>query len=164
VPKYSRSYIFDARPALKAALEKVATTISKPGRAVLFQQGQAVSGVFLLKTGKAKLVLESEQSRARIVGPGALLGLPSAISQTPHSATVEILENAKVAYIGRKDLMRLLRQDTGSCLGILEILGRGVQEVRREKADCMLPLRRRGGSRQKRQRESGRPPAAAMRA
>lgn len=153
---YLTSHTFDVHPALKADLEKVATTISKPRRAVLFRQGQVGSGVFLLKTGKAKLALESVQPSATsaIVGPGALLGLPSAISNAPHSATAELLEDATLAYIRRDDLVRLLRQDTGSCLGILEILGRRVQEIQREKADCLLPHRRHEGSRQNRREGS----------
>jgi len=151
VARHLRIEALDVPPEFKEDFEKVAITISKPRRTVLFRRGQLGAGVFLLRTGKARLLLEkciSARVPPKIVGPGALIGLPSAIANEPRAVTAEIVEDATLAYVDRRDLVRLLRSDAQHCLWAVEVLGRRLQEAHREKARCIVPRRRRGRSKQ----------------
>ena len=98
-----------------------------PRGAVLFREGSAAKGMFVVCEGRIKLSLCSESGRRltlRIAGPGEVLGLSASLSSTPFEVTAEALENATVACVKRKDLLCFLRDHREACLQVVHLLSR----------------------------------------
>src|SRR5271167_2863657 len=92
---------------------------------VLFAEGRPVRGVYILCDGRAKLSICSDTGRRltlRIAGPGEVLGLGAALSNTPYEITAELLDNSQVVFIRRKDLMKFLREHREVCLQVVHML------------------------------------------
>jgi len=94
-------------------LEAITSTGAYPKGAILFVEGQAARGVFVLCLGRAKLSTSSRDGKTiivRIAKPGEILGLSAVVSGRPYQATAEILEPSQVNFIGRQDFLNFLRQ------------------------------------------------------
>jgi CRP/FNR family transcriptional regulator, cyclic AMP receptor protein len=92
---------------------------------VLFAEGRPVRGIYILCDGRAKLTICSDTGRRltlRIAGPGEMLGLGAALSNTPYEITAELLDNAQVVFVRRKDLLKFLREHTQICMQIVGML------------------------------------------
>ncbi len=126
---------FRAHPELQQALENLADTLKKKEGVVLFRQGQKAKGVYLLRSGKAVLSVRATPGglvSPRVVGPGAVLGLPANICGKPYSLTAETVEPCEFGYVDRTKLVKLLRKDGDLCLHAVEILGRELAALRNE--------------------------------
>ena len=92
---------------------------------VLFAEGRPVRGIYILCDGRAKLTICSETGRRlvlRIAGPGEVLGLGAALSNTPYEITAELLDTSQVVFVRRKDLTRFLRDHTDICMQAVRML------------------------------------------
>jgi CRP/FNR family transcriptional regulator len=58
----------------------------------------------------------------RIAGPGEVLGLSAALAGSPHEITAELLDDAQVAAVRRKDLLRFLHEHREACLQVVNLL------------------------------------------
>ena len=109
----SEGFFCGLSPLALKALGAIKYTTAYPAGAVLFVEGEAPRGVFMLCKGRVKLSITSEEGKTiilRIVHPGDLLGLNSAVSGNPYQATAENLEPCQVNFIRREDFLRFLRQ------------------------------------------------------
>ena len=91
----------------------------------LYREGQPAYDIFVLGEGRVRLSVSSESGKRltlRIAGPGEILGLSAALAGTPHEMTAELLEDAQVATIKRKDLLRFLREHREACLQVVNLL------------------------------------------
>ena len=96
-----------------------------PKGSILFSEGRAPRGVFVLCNGRAKLTVCSETGKrllVRIAGPGEALGLGAAISGTNYELNAELLDTSRVAFVRRKDLISFLRQYPEICMQIVRRL------------------------------------------
>jgi CRP/FNR family transcriptional regulator, cyclic AMP receptor protein len=96
-----------------------------PRGTTLMREGQAARGVFVLCQGRVKLSVCSEAGKRltlRIAGPGEVLGLSASLSGGPYEVTAETLDNAQVAVVKRKDLLRFLRDHREACLQVVQLL------------------------------------------
>jgi len=96
-----------------AALQRIKATSVYPKGALLFIEGQAPRGVYILCTGRAKLSTTSAEGKSiilRIAEPGEVLGLSSAVSDTPYEASVETLEPTQANFISRTDFSNFLKE------------------------------------------------------
>lgn len=96
-----------------------------PRGTALFREGHPARGVFVLCEGRARLSVCAESGRrltVRIAGPGEVLGLSAVLAGTPYEMTAELLDNAKVACLGRKALLRFLHQHREACLQVVNLL------------------------------------------
>jgi len=96
-----------------------------PRGATLFREGHPVRGIFVLCQGRARLSVCSESGHTltvRIAGPGEVLGLSAALSDRPHEMTAQLLDNAQVAMVKRKDLFRFLHEHREACLQVVNLL------------------------------------------
>ncbi len=90
------------------AFDAIAFTNVYPAGTVLFTEGQAPRGVFVICHGLAKLRISSADGRTiitKIVGPGELLGLSSLISGNAYKSTAETLEASQVSFVRGDDLL-----------------------------------------------------------
>jgi CRP/FNR family cyclic AMP-dependent transcriptional regulator len=107
------------------AFDEIKLLASYPRAAVLFAEGRPVRGIFILCDGRAKLSIRSENGKRltlRIAGPGEVLGLGATLSNTPYEVTAELLDNAKVVFVRRKDLIKFLRENSQACLEVVRML------------------------------------------
>jgi CRP/FNR family transcriptional regulator len=91
----------------------------------IFQEGQPARGVFVLCEGRVRLSVCSDSGRRlmlRIAGPGEVLGLSASLSGSPYEVTAETLDNARIALVKRKDLLRFLRDHREACLQVVHLL------------------------------------------
>ena len=78
---------------------------------VLFMEGAAARGLYLLASGRAKVSICSTDGRKvimRIAGPESILGLYAALTGRAYEATAEMLETGTVIFVSRQDLLKLI--------------------------------------------------------
>jgi CRP/FNR family transcriptional regulator, cyclic AMP receptor protein len=110
--------------ALKA-FDEIKLLASYPRGAALFAEGRPVRGIYLLCDGRAKLSICAENGKRltlRIAGPGEVLGLGAALSNTSYEVTAELLDNSRVVFVRRKELMKFLRENPAVCLQVVHML------------------------------------------
>src|SRR3982750_4308545 len=101
----------DLSPETVQAFESVKQTSSYPKGSIIFNEGEPPQGVHLLCQGRAKLVLNLDRKRERIVRiaePGEVLGLSATIAGEPYEVSVETLTRSQIEFISHADLLRLL--------------------------------------------------------
>jgi len=115
--------------ALKA-LQKIKHTATFPTGAILFMEGQAARGIYILCQGRAKLLTTNSDGRTlilKIAGPGEGLGLNSVITGKPHDLTAEVLQPSQMTFIAREDFLKFLTEHGDACLHFAHHLGRDCQ-------------------------------------
>ncbi len=107
------------------AFDQITSLGSFPRGAVLFAEGRPVRGIFILCDGRAKLSICSDTGKRltlRIAGPGEVLGLGAALSNTPYEVTAELIDNSQVVFVRRKELVKFLRENRTVCLEVVRML------------------------------------------
>jgi CRP/FNR family transcriptional regulator, cyclic AMP receptor protein len=110
---------------LQAELDAISYSIAYPKGALLFAEGEKASGAFLLHKGRVKLSAGSAEGRSMVVGraePGAILGLPSAISGKANEVTAEALHPVDCGFIARHVLVQFLRENGEAAVGVATLL------------------------------------------
>jgi CRP-like cAMP-binding protein len=118
---------------LETKLRGSARCISKQAGALLFNQGDAVTGVYILSKGRARMTLHSPDGRIHleeIVERGGLLGLPAAISGNPYSLSAEVLSDAELAFLTREELISMMQSDVSLSMKLVELLSQEVRAMR----------------------------------
>jgi CRP-like cAMP-binding protein len=125
---------FLANPELIAALEKRSTAISCNGERVLFHQGDAPAGVYILHHGEVTLTLESAGGKPILssqAGAGSLLGLPGLVGNEPYTLTAIAGTGAEVSFVSRDQFTALMQSDPLLSLKILQVLAAEVRSARK---------------------------------
>ena len=107
------------------AFDQIKELSQLPRGSTLFNEGRPSRGIFLLCHGRAKLSVCSEAGKRlmlRVAGPGEVLGLSATMSGKPYEVTAELLENAQVAFVRRKDLLKFLKENQDACMQIVHLL------------------------------------------
>jgi CRP/FNR family transcriptional regulator, cyclic AMP receptor protein len=107
------------------AFDQIKELSQLPRGSTLFGEGRQSRGVFLLCQGRAKLSVCSEGGKRlmlRVAGPGEVLGLSATMSGKPYEVTAELLDNAQVAFVRRKDLLKFLKENQVACMQIVHLL------------------------------------------
>jgi len=102
---------------------------------LIFTEGQAASGVYLLEKGTVKLTMCSGRGKSLILGffgPQTVLGLPAAILGLAHEASAEAVNPATTRFLPREDLLRHLRQPGDAGLRAAELLSQMVYSTLRD--------------------------------
>jgi CRP/FNR family cyclic AMP-dependent transcriptional regulator len=101
----------DLSTATLQAFEAIKYTSAYPPHAVLFVEGQAPRGVFVLCQGRVKLSLCSSDGKTlilKIAEPIELLGLSATVSGKAYELTAETIDPCQVNFIKREDFLRVL--------------------------------------------------------
>jgi CRP-like cAMP-binding protein len=119
-------------PELKAELEQLATIVFKPRATVLFRRGDDAYGLFLIRSGRVSLALDCETSLypARILGPGAIVGLPGSVSGNPYSLTAKVVDDAELAFVPRDAVLACLQNNPTLCFQVMDILSGEISDIR----------------------------------
>ncbi|MGD0730586.1 MAG: cyclic nucleotide-binding domain-containing protein [Terracidiphilus sp.] len=124
---------FLADPELIQALEKQSTPISCSAECVLFRQGEAPVGLFILSQGEAVLTMNSDSGEPIVstqAVPGSLLGLPGLVGDEPYTLTAIARSGAQLSFVSRDDFAALMQSDPSLSLKILQVLAAEVRSAR----------------------------------
>jgi CRP/FNR family transcriptional regulator, cyclic AMP receptor protein len=101
------------------AFDAIKFSTAYPGGAMLFTEGQASRGIFLLCKGRVKLSITASDGKAlilKIAEPGEVLGLHATVSGKPYEMTAETLHPCQVNFVRREDFMKFLRDHGDACM------------------------------------------------
>ena len=107
------------------AFDEIKSLAAYPKGAILFSEGRPVRGIYILCDGRAKLSICADNGKRltlRIAGPGEVLGLGAALSNTPYEITAELLDASQVVFVRRKELIKFLREHCNICLQVVNML------------------------------------------
>jgi CRP-like cAMP-binding protein len=124
---------FVADRELIEALEKRSTPVTCAEDSVLFTQGDAAHGLYILHGGDAFLTMAGPKGEPILcMQPfnGSLLGLPALIGNEPYSLTAKALKGAEFSYVKRDDFQKLLEDEPQLPMRILHVLAAEVRAAR----------------------------------
>jgi len=127
-----RGYFCEMPPASLEELDKVKYASAYPQGAVLFVEGQAPRGVYLICSGRVKLSANSRDGKTlilRIAEPGEVLGLHATVSGKPYELTAEALQPCQLEFIRRDHFLRFLQHHAGACLNTAQHLSKNCQSA-----------------------------------
>jgi CRP-like cAMP-binding protein len=116
-----------------------------PPRAVILDVHEPAQGAYLVTSGRVRLSLVNDDGTplwSRIVGAGAILGLPSAIADEPQSMRAEAIQPTELTFIEREKLAKLVKDNPAIGSEIVALLSAEVSDVRR-KWSMLAGVRRR---------------------
>lgn len=133
-PKFAWEGAATAPSCLIADFKKVGVLRNLSKGKTLFRQGKPARGAYLLRKGKARLIMTSKRGHeihVRTVGRGYLLGFPGTLGSKVYNFTAEILENSEVIYLRRPALIRALRECGDVCLHLVRVLSSEFMDLTR---------------------------------
>src|SRR6201987_2140735 len=107
------------------AFENIKYATAYPKGAVLFVEGQAPRGIFVLCKGRVKLSICATDGKTLIVKiaePGEVLGLSASVSGKPYELTAETIDPCQANFVKREDFLRFLRDHSDACFKVAEQL------------------------------------------
>lgn len=124
---------FVADPELVRELEKRSTCVDCCDERILFEQGEAAVGLYILHSGKASMSIRANRTTVMQVeiGPCALLGLPGLLGNQPYSMTAVAHPGARVFFINREEFSSLMATNPDLSFKILQVLAAEVHTARR---------------------------------
>jgi CRP/FNR family transcriptional regulator, cyclic AMP receptor protein len=111
-------------PALQA-FESIKYATAYPKGAVLFVEGQAPRGIFVLCQGRVKLSICATDGKtliAKIAEPGEVLGLSATLSGKPYESTAKTIGPCQLNYVKRDDFLRFVKAHPEACFKVAEQL------------------------------------------
>jgi CRP/FNR family transcriptional regulator, cyclic AMP receptor protein len=112
-----------------------------PGGALLFVEGQAPRGAYVLCSGKVKLSATSRDGKVlilKVAEAGEALGLSAVITGEPYEVTAETAGPCQINFIDRESLLRLMERSGEIGLHSAQALGREFQAMHRDVHDLVL--------------------------
>ncbi len=114
-------------PELAAELEEISYTLLYPSGTVLFAEGDAARGVFILGSGRVKMSICSGEGKTlilRLAEPGDVIGIPATLSGNPYEVTACAIGPCRCAFVKRDQFLRFMNAHKEICLGVAEQLRR----------------------------------------
>lgn len=125
--------VFAADQMLIHALLQRSSPIACNENSVLFSQGQVASGLFIVQSGEAVLMMESRPGRAVMclhAIPGSLLGMPAICGKAPYTLTATARKGSDVRFVSRDDFDNLLEAEPQLALKVLQLVASEVIAAR----------------------------------
>ncbi len=134
-------FFCDSSPSTLQALSLVSHKSTLPAGAILFVEGQASRGMFVLCTGKVNLSTTSREGKILILKTaeaGEALGLSAAISGVSYEVTAETATPCQLNFVDRKNLLELLQSQPELGAHATQCLSRDFQSAYRDIRDLIL--------------------------
>ncbi len=115
----------DLSAAALQTFETIKYVAAYPKGAVLFVEGQAPRGIYVLCEGRVKLSICASDGKTlilKIAEAGEVLGLSATVGGTPYELTAETVDPCQVNFVKRDDFQRLLKEHSEICLHVAEQL------------------------------------------
>jgi CRP-like cAMP-binding protein len=131
-----RRSAFQAPPALAEAIASVALDLSKQKGEIVFREGTPANGVFLLRSGKARATLFAHDGTLiidRVLAPGALVGVPSAMCARKFQFNIDALEDCELGFVPTNILNEFLRARPDLCMDVVMMMSDELLELRQSR-------------------------------
>jgi CRP-like cAMP-binding protein len=115
-----------------AAVASVASTRSVAKDTVIFHGGDAADAVYVIASGKVKVVTTSTEGKEfilTVLGAGQVFGEMALVEEAPRSASVVTLTAVELLAIKREDFHHLLTTSPGISRSLLAILSRRLRRA-----------------------------------
>jgi len=112
-------------PETLRAFEAIELKTSRPSGARLFSAGQAPAGIFLVYTGRVRLLVADEKNKklgSRMARAGEVLGLAATVSGEPYEVTAETTTPAEVGFVRREDFLGFLHNHADAAFLVVRCL------------------------------------------
>jgi CRP-like cAMP-binding protein len=112
-----------------------------PPGSVLFQQGEAAAGLYLIVSGQVKLSLQTSGGDDKVI---ELLGAAASFGEVPvllgerHMLTAETIEESTLIFLQKDAVLAELERNPGFCARMLRQVCRRLQNRTRDFENCML--------------------------
>lgn len=123
------------------AFDQASQKSTLPAGAILFVEGQAPRGIFIICSGKVNLSTSSHEGKTLILKtamPGEALGLSSAISGMGYETTAETATPCQVNFVDRKHFLELMETHSETGLHAAQSLSRDYHAAYRDIHDLVL--------------------------
>ena len=120
-----------SQPAVNA-LDEIKHSTAYPEGALVFMEGQAARGVYILCQGRVKMSTTNSDGKTmilKIAQAGEILGVHSVITGKPHELTVETLQPSQLAFISRDAYLAFIKEHADACLHAAEHISRDCQSA-----------------------------------
>lgn len=100
---------------------------------ILFTQGEAPIGLFILRGGEAALVMQSPSGGivySLHATAGSILGLPAVVSNEPYSLSAMVRKGSEVRFVSRNDYLELMQADPSLYPSVLLLLAAELRAAR----------------------------------
>ena len=104
----------------------------------LYRQGEIPRTIYLIKSGKLKLVQSTEDGRETILdvcGPGEVLGELSLFQEQDEPSSAIAMEEASICCFGKQQFETLVKQDPSFALRIISYLGQKRYEAMQKQSE-----------------------------
>jgi CRP-like cAMP-binding protein len=98
----------------------------------LFQQGSAVTGVYLVESGEVRLLLPTGPNQMQLLelaSPGTMLGLSECMSGRKYQITAEAGDESTAVFVPREELLEVLRERDDFCMQIVRLLSDNLHAI-----------------------------------
>jgi CRP/FNR family transcriptional regulator len=126
---------------VRQALNEVSHKSILPSGAILFVEGQAPRGLFILCTGRVNLSTTSREGKILILKSaeaGEALGLSATVSGLGYEATAETATPCQVNFVDRKHFLELMQTHSEIGVRAAQCLSRDFQSAYRDIHDLVL--------------------------
>ena len=127
------SSAFVADRELIQTLEKRSQPVSCSEDQVLFCQGEAPIGLYILQSGEAALVMRSESGEevmCLLAAAGSLIELHAIVGNKPYTLTATARKGSEVQFVPRVDYEDLTQAEPLLCFKLLDVLAAEVRAAR----------------------------------
>ena len=139
-----KSFVADCK--LTQALEKRSTSVPCLKGRMLFKQGEAPTGLYILKSGKASLVMRSENGVEVMhltIGAGSILGVPAVVTKEPYTLSAMACADSEVDFVELGEFEDLMQAEPSLFPLVLSVLAAEVRSARVALTGVMTKLRSR---------------------
>lgn len=123
VREFSSLKALNKEELLKMANCKTSMDVKKGD--VIFEEGENVNGVFCVKDGVCKMTKLSQNGKdqiVKLVKKGELLGQRSMISDEPANLSAVALEDMKVCFIPKTEIMAFFNQNNNFSMNVMKTI------------------------------------------
>jgi CRP-like cAMP-binding protein len=129
----------DGEAIIRLAAARV--DLSLPQGSVIFRQGEAAAGVYLVVCGQIKLSLQTAAGHDKVIellGPAESFGTVPVLLGERHMLTAETIEESTLVHLGKDAVLGELERNPRFCARMLREVCRRLQRRTRDFEACML--------------------------
>lgn len=115
-----------------AFVSKIRSESTYKANQVIFYAGNMPLGLFSVQSGLIKLEVVSPKGTAhtlRLMGPGSLIGYRSLFANEPYQASAIAVEDSRLCFIPKKDLLDLFQQNQQVTLNLMSYVSKDLRKA-----------------------------------
>ena len=137
----TRGFFCESTDPVLQSLDRVSHKTTLPAGAILFVEGQAPRGMFMVCKGRVNLSTNSREGKVlplKTANAGEALGLSATISGLGYEATAETATPCQVSFVDRKHYLELMQQHSEIGVHTSQCLSREFRSAYHDIHDLVL--------------------------